>query len=126
MVGGGWSRVVVHEGALELDSLDVLLVFDLLLDILVSLEELVVFGLTKLQSLVQVGLEFLLESVHLIIVLLDKFSLGSNDLFVAILQVSLPFLSLELLASNLDLVGLLIPDTSWNKITYFFCLARLS
>lgn len=117
---------MVHEGALELDSLDVLLVFDLLLDILVSLEELVVFGLTKLQSLVQVGLEFLLESVHLIIVLLDKFGLGSNDLFVAILQVSLPFLSLELLASNLDLVGLLIPDTSWNKITYFFCLARLS
>ena len=112
LVGSGRSGVVVHESALELDSLDVLLVFDLLLHVLVSLEQLVVLSLTELQSLVQIGLELLLESVHLVLLLLDQLGLGSDDLLVSFLEVSLPLLSLELLASNLDLVGLLVPGIS--------------
>ena len=117
---------MVHEGAFELDSLDVLLVFDLLLDVLVSLKEFVVLGLTKLQSFVQVSLELLLEGVHLVLLLLNQLGLGGNDLLMSFLEVSLPFLGLKLLASNLDLVGFLVPDTSCCEITYFFCLAKLS
>ena len=117
---------MVHEGAFELDSLDILLVFDLLLDVLVSLQEFVVLGLTKLQSFVQVGLELLLEGVHLVLLLLNQLGLGGDDLLMSFLEVSLPFLGLKLLASNLDLVGFLVPDTSCCENTYFFCLAKLS
>lgn len=100
---------MVLEGALELDTLNVLLVLDLLLNILIALQQLVVFGLSKLEALVQVGLELLLESVHLVLLLLDELGLGSDDLLVSVLHVLLAFLLLELLASNLDLVSLLIP-----------------
>lgn len=102
---------MVLKSPLELDALNVLLVLNLLLHVLVSLQELVVLSLSELQSLVEVGLELLLQSVHLVLLLLDKLSLSSDDLFVAILHVSLTLLSLQFLAADLNLVSLLVPDT---------------
>jgi len=61
--------------ALSLDALDVLLVLNLLLDVLVSLEDLVVFDLTHLQSLVHLGLQLLLEGGHFVALLLHKVGL---------------------------------------------------
>ena len=102
---------MVLKSALELDALNVLLVLDLLLDVLVSLQELVVLGLSQLQPLVQVRLQLLLQSVHLVLLLLDQLGLGSNNLLVAILHVSLALLGLQFLAADLNLVSLLVPDT---------------
>ena len=102
---------MVLKSPLELDALNVLLVLNLLLHVLVSLQELVVLGLSQLESLVQVRLELLLESVHLVLLLLDELGLGSDNLLVAILHVSLALLSLQLLAADLNLVSLLVPDT---------------
>ena len=67
-----WSRVLVLESLLKLNSLDVLLVLDFFFDVLVSLKKLIVFGLSQLQSLIQVGLELFLEGVHLVLLLPDE------------------------------------------------------
>ena len=90
----------------ELDSVDVLLVLNLLLDVLISLEEFVVFGLSQLQSFVQVGLELLLESIHLILLLLDELGLSSDDFLLCFLHVLLSFLDLKFLSLLLDLMSL--------------------
>ena len=63
---------------------------------------------SQLQSLVEVGLQLLLESVHLILLLGNEFGLGSNDLLLSLVHVFLSFISLQLLALDLHLVGLLI------------------
>ena len=94
------------EGSLELDSLQVLLVLNFLLDILVSLKEFVVFSFSELQPLIEITLELLLESVHLVLLLLDELGLCSDDLLVPLFHVLLSFLDLHLLAPNLDLMGL--------------------
>jgi hypothetical protein len=109
LVGSARSRVVVLERTLELDTLNVLLVLNFLLDVLVALQKLVVLGLSELQALVKVGLKLLFERVHLILLLLDEFSLGSDNLLMSLLHVLLALFSLKLLASDLDLMGLLIP-----------------
>ena len=96
-------------GALELDSLDVLLVLNLLLDVLVALKQLVVLGLSELKPLIQVGLELLLERIHLVLLPLDELGLGGNDLLVAALHIRLALNGLQFLAGHLDLMCLLIP-----------------
>ena len=109
LIGSARSSVVVLEGTLELDTLNVLLVLNFLLDVLVALQELVVFGLSQLETLVQVGLELLFERVHLVLLFLNEFSLLSDNLLMSLLHVLLALLSLKLLAPDLDLMGLLIP-----------------
>jgi hypothetical protein len=110
--GGAWSHLLPSLAEVgghrffELDSLDVLLIFDFLLDILVSLEELVVLRLSQLQALVEVGLELLLECIHFVLLLLDELGLGSDDFLVTLLHVLLSLIDLEVLAFALDLVCL--------------------
>lgn len=93
----------------KLDSFDILLVLNFLLDVLVSLEELVMFGLSELKSLVEVGFELLLESVHLVLLLLDQFGLGSDDLLCSLLHVLLSFVVFEILRLHLDLMSFGVP-----------------
>ena len=109
LIGSAGSSVVVLESTLKLDALDVLLVLNFLLDVLVALQQLVVLGLSELKTLVEVGLKLLFERVHLVLLLLDKFSLGSDNLLMSFLHILLALLSLEFLASDLDLMSLLIP-----------------
>jgi hypothetical protein len=100
---------VVLESTLELDTINVLLVLNFLLHVLVALKELVVLGLSELETLVKVGLELLFERVHLVLLLLNEFSFLSDDFLMSLLHVLLTLLSLKLLASDLDLMSLLIP-----------------
>lgn len=58
---------MVLEGFLKLNSLNVLLVFDFLFNILISLKKFVVLGFSQLKSLIQISLELLLKSIHLIL-----------------------------------------------------------
>jgi len=104
-----WSRILVLESFLKLDSLNVLLILDFLLDVLVSLKQLVVLCLSELQSLIQIGLKLLLQGVHFILLFLDEFGLGIDDLLLPFLHILLSLLTLQLLAPNLNLVCLLIP-----------------
>lgn len=92
----------------ELDSLDVLLILNFLFHILVSLEELVVLSLSQLQSFIEVGLELLLEGIHLILLLCDELSLRSNNFLVTLLHILFSLLDFELLAFSLYLMGLSI------------------
>ena len=103
---GAWS-VLGDIGVLllELDSFDVLGILDFFLDVLVSLQQLVVFSLSQLQTLVQVGLQFFLQGVHLVLLLLDQFGLGSDDLLVALLHVLLPLSDFKFLGLLLYLMG---------------------
>jgi hypothetical protein len=109
LIGSAGSSVVVLESTLELDALNVLLVLDLLLHVLVALQKLVVLSLSQLEALVQVGFKLLFERVHLVLLFLDEFSLSSNDFLMSFLHVSLALFSLKFLASDLDLMSLLIP-----------------
>ena len=93
-LGGLGPSVLVLKGFLELDALDVLLVFDFLLDVLVSLEQFVVLGLPQLESLVQVGLQFLLEGVHFVLLLLNKLGLRGNNFLLSLFHVFLTLFSL--------------------------------
>lgn len=97
-----WSS----EGLLDLDALEVLLVFELLLHVLVSLEEFVVLDLSLLEPLVHSGLDLLPERVHLVGLFLDQSGLGSHYLLVTLLHVALALLLFHLLGLDLDLVGL--------------------
>ena len=106
---------MVLESTLELDTLNVLLVLNLLLDVLVALKKLVVLSLSQLEALVEIGLELLFERVHLVLLLLNEFSLLSDDLLMSLLHVLLALVSLKLLASNLNLMSLLIPMVT-NKM----------
>jgi len=99
---------VLLESLLKLSSLDVLLIFNLLLNVLVSLKELVVLCLSKLQSLVKVGFQLLFQSIHFVLLLLDELSFGSNDLLAALLKVAFTLYTLKLLAADLGLVSILI------------------
>ena len=109
LIGSARSSVVVLESTLELDALNVLLVLDFLLHILVALEKLVVLSLSQLEALVKVGFKLLFERVHLVLLSLDEFSLGSDDFLMSFLHVLLALFSLKLLASDLNLMSLLIP-----------------
>ena len=65
-------------------------------------------GFSELQPLVEVGLELLFESIHFILLLLDQFGFGSNNLLLSFLHVLFSFFSLQFLTSNLNLVRVLI------------------
>jgi len=65
-------------------------------------------GLSKLQPLVEVGLELLFKSIHFILLLLDQFGLRGNDLLLSLLHVLFSLVGLQFLAPNLDLVCVLI------------------
>lgn len=113
--GGSWSGVMILESLLELDSFNVLLVFNLFLNILISLQKFVMLGLSKLEALIQVSLQFLFKCIHFILLFLNEFGLGSNNFLRSLLHVLLSFFGLELLASNLDLMSILI-STRINKL----------
>jgi hypothetical protein len=108
LIGSTRSSVVVLESTLELNTLNVLLVLDFLLHVLVALQKLVVLSLSQLEALVKVGFKLLFERVHLVLLSLDEFSLGSNDFLMSFLHVLLTLFSLKFLASDLNLMGLLI------------------
>lgn len=103
-----WPSVMVLESLLELDSLNILLVLNFFLDVLVSLQQFVMLSLTKLESLIQVCLQFFLQSIHLILLFLDELGLSCNDLFRSFFHVFFPLFSLKFLTPDLDLMGLLI------------------
>ena len=89
---------MVHESALKLLELDLLLVLDLFLHILVPLQKLVVLSLPELKTLIQIRLELFLECIHFVLLLLDKLSLGRNNLLVTGLHVRLALMDLHFLA----------------------------
>ena len=66
------------------------------------------FSFSKLQTLVEVGLQLFLESVHFILLSLNQLGLSGNYFLVTILHVLFSFLSFKILASNLDLMSFLI------------------
>jgi hypothetical protein len=99
---------MVHESALKLLELDLLLVLDLFLHILIPLQKLVVLCLPELKTLIQVRLELFLECIHFVLLLLDKRCFGGNNFLVPHLHVGLTLGRLLLLAADLDLVRLLI------------------
>ena len=84
---------MVLEGSFELDSFNVLLVLNFLLDVLVTLEEFVMFSFSELQTFIKVSLELLLEGVHFILLLLDKLGFSSDDFLVSILHIFFSFLT---------------------------------
>lgn len=96
------------ESLLILDPLQVLLIFNLLLYILVSLQQLIVFTFSQLKSLVKVSLQLLLKGIHLILLSLDEFGLCCNDLLMSLLHVPLALLDLEILAYHLNLMSLCV------------------
>ena len=93
---------------LKLVPLESLLVFKLLLSILVTLEDLIVLYLAKLQSFIHLALKFLSQGIHLDLLLLYKFCLCSKYLFMAVFHVLLTLLLFHLVGSLLDLMCLLI------------------
>lgn len=99
---------MVLESSFELDSFNVLLVLNFLLDVLVTLKKFVMFSFSELQTLIKVGLELLLKGVHLILLLLDKLGFSSDDLLMSILHIFFSFFSFQILASDLDLMSFLI------------------
>jgi hypothetical protein len=103
----GFAEVRGHR-FFELDSLDVLLILDFLFHILVSLEELVVLGLSQLQSFVKVSLELLLECIHFLLLLCDELGLRSNNFLVTLLHILFSLVNFELLTFRLYLMGLSI------------------
>jgi hypothetical protein len=72
------------------------------------LQKFVMFGFSELKSLVEIGLKLLLQSIHFILLLLNQFGFSCNDLLRSFLHVLFSLFCLELLASNLDLMSLLI------------------
>ena len=109
LAGSLWSLVLILEGLFELDPFKVLLVFNFFLDVLVTLKQLIMLCFSQLESFVQVGLQFFLQSIHFILLLLNEFSLGSNDFLGSILHVFFTLLSFQIKANLLDFVCLLIP-----------------
>lgn len=99
---------MVLERLLKLDTLYVLLILDLFLHVLVPLQQFVVLRLPELESLIQIGLQLLLQSIHLILLLLDKLCLRGDDLLGTLLHVLFTLFRFQFLASYLDFVGLLI------------------
>ena len=109
---------------IELDSLQVLLVIEFFLDVLVSLEQLVVLVVSNLQLLRHESLLLFSKGVHLVLLLLDKFGFSGNDFLVSLVHVLFVLVSFELLAADLDLMGLRISKHKFKRL-YSFCLARL-
>lgn len=109
-LGSAWSQssngVVLP---FELSQLNSLLVLNLLLDILISLEQFVMLSLSKLQSFVKVSLKLLLKCIHFVLLLLNELSFTRNDFLLSILHVLLSFLDLEFLSLLLDLMCLCVP-----------------
>lgn len=63
------------------------------------------FIFSKLQSLVEVAFELLLESIHFILLLLDELGLGGDYLLVPLLHIFFSFLDLKFLTHHLDLMS---------------------
>ena len=103
------SRTGTHiVSALFLDSLKVLLVFNLLLDVLVALEDLVVLNFSFLQSLVHSELESLFVGSHLVGLLVHQLGLRGQDLLVPSFFVHVSLLLFEVVNSALYLMRFLI------------------
>lgn len=96
------------EGTFALLLLNALLVFDLLLDVLVALQDLVVLILANLESLVHLGFQLLLQGLHLLILLHDHVRFTRIHLLLHLLSVLIALLVLERVRLHLDLVGLLV------------------
>lgn len=94
---------------LQLYALKVLLVFQLLLDVLVSLKQLIVLVISDLQLFRHNSLLLLPSGVHLVKLLLDQLGFGGYDLLVSSLHVPLVFILLKFLASNLNFMRFRIP-----------------
>jgi len=108
---GIWSLSLwlwILECPFKLVSLDILLFFDLFLNILVSLKKFVVFSFPQLKSLVKICLKLLFKGIHLILLLLDQFWLSSNDLLMSLIHVFVSLFSLHLPTSDLDFMSFLI------------------
>lgn len=88
--------------------LEGLFAFDLLLDVLISLQNLVVFNLSQLKALVHAGLKLFLKRVHFVLLLLHQLGLSRKDLFLAGFQVALTLLFLKFICTHLNLMGILI------------------
>lgn len=88
--------------------LEGLLALDLLLNILISLQDLIVLHLAQLKTLVHARLQLLFKCIHLVLLFLHKLSLRSKDLLVARLHIVLAFRLLELVCTHLNLVRVLI------------------
>jgi len=103
------SRTGTHiVSSLFLYSLKVLLVFNLLLDVLVALENLVVLNFSLLQSLVHSELESLLVGSHFVGLLVHQLGLRGQDLLVSSFFVQVSLLLFEVVNSALNLVRFLI------------------
>ena len=96
------------ERLFKLGALNVLLVFNFFLYVLISLQQLVVLGLSELQSLVKIGLKLFLEGIHFVLLLIDKLGFGGDDLLGSLIHVLFTLLRLQLHANLLDLVCFLI------------------
>ena len=90
------------------DSLQVLLIFNFFLNVLVPLEQLIVFIFSELQSLIEVAFQLLLEGIHLVLLSLDELGFGGDDLLVSFLHVLFSFFNFEFLTHHLYLMCLSI------------------
>ena len=99
------SRLIV---LLQFVALQCLLVLKLFLCVFVALEDLIVFDLAQLETLVHLALQLLAQRVHLDLLLLHQLRLRSQDLLVPRIHELLAFLFLELVRPLLDLMGLLV------------------
>lgn len=103
--GGCRAHVV---GALFLAAFEILLVLNLFFDVLVSLENAVVFDFSLLQPFVHSQLETLLVRSHLVCLFLHEFGFRSQNLLVPQVIVLLSLLFLEFVYAALNLMRFLV------------------
>ena len=88
-----------------LNSFQILLVFNFLFNVLISLQQFIVFLFSDLQSSIQIALELLFQGVHFILLLLNEFGLGGDDFLMSFSHVFFSFLNFQLLANDLNLMS---------------------
>lgn len=93
---------------LQFISLQCLLIFQLLLRVLISLQKFVVLHLTQFQLLVHPALEFLAQRVHFILLFLHQFRFSCQNLLMSLVHIFLSFLLLDLIGFLLHLMSLLV------------------
>jgi hypothetical protein len=103
--GGAGTRL---EGALPLVVLNVLLVLNLLLHVLVTLQNLVMLDLAQLQALVHAAFQLLLKRVHFVALLAHQVRLAGQNLLVNVHHELFALLLFQVLGARLHDVSLLI------------------
>lgn len=93
---------------LQFISLQCLLIFQLLLRVLISLQKFVVLHLTQFQLLVHPALKLLAQRVHFILLFLHQFRFSCQNLLMSLIHVLLSLLLLDLIGFLLHLMGLLV------------------